>query len=220
MARHALQEHRVDVALVAGLHRPEHVVRAKKVDVLVDQDHDLQIAIDGQCGQPGQATAESGREPGRALNTLPKEGSELPAAGVYSTVSDVFRFVEMLRLGGALDGTRILSPLTIDLATRIHTGDKPNDLWAFAREARGWDEFPANLGLGFFVRGEGLHPVPHGTLASPRSFGHIGAGSTVFWVDPVREVSFICLTAGLLDETHSLQRWQRLSDMALSAVVK
>ncbi|MBW1686520.1 MAG: serine hydrolase [Deltaproteobacteria bacterium] len=84
---------------------------------------------------------------------------------------------------------------------------------------RGWDEYPAVLGLGFFLRGEGLFPMPFGLTASPRSFGGLGSGSTMFWVDPERELVFVCLTSGLLEESRNIERLQQLSDLALSALV-
>lgn len=153
-----------------------------------------------------------------ALNTLLDEAAEIPGGGAVSTTYDVFRWAEALRRGGALDGVRILSPALLDLATRNHTGQEPNHLFDCLREARGWDEYPAFLGLGFFLRGEGIFPMPFGLTASPRSFGGLGAGSTMFWVDPERDLVFVCLTAGLLEESRSFERLQRLSDLVLSAV--
>jgi hypothetical protein len=41
----------------------------------------------------------------------------------------------------------------------------------------------------------------------------------MFWVDPEREIVFVCLTAGLLEESRNIDRLQRLSDLVLSAVV-
>lgn len=155
-----------------------------------------------------------------AHNDLLHEGSEMPGVGVLTTVHDYYRFAEMLRRGGELDGTRILSPLTVDLATTNYTGDKVNELWTVAREDRGWDDFPAFLSMGFYLRGTGVFPQYFGTLASPRTFGHAGAGSTVFWVDPARDMSFVGFTAGLLEESYNIERWQRLSDIALSSIVK
>ena len=83
----------------------------------------------------------------------------------------------------------------------------------------GWDEFPAFLGLTFFLRGTGIFPHWFGNLNSPGTFGAVGAGSTVFWVDPERDLTFVCLTAGLLEETHNVDRFQRLSDLVSSAVI-
>ena len=43
--------------------------------------------------------------------------------GLVSTAADYFRFTEMLRRGGELDGTRILEPETVALMTRDHLPD-------------------------------------------------------------------------------------------------
>jgi len=154
-----------------------------------------------------------------AFNFLLKEDTEIPAGGAVSTTADIFRWAEALRCGGVLDGMRILSPAILELATTNHTGLRPNNLWNYARELRGWDEFPAFLGLSFFLRGSGIFPTYFGTLASPGTFGGIGAGSALFWVDPERDLTFVCLTAGLLEESHSLERFQRLSDLVHAAVI-
>ena len=153
------------------------------------------------------------------FNVLLQEGSEIPGGGAVSTAMDIFRFAEMLRCGGELDGARILSPAIIQLATTNHTGTRPNNLWNYAREARGWDEFPAFLGLSCFLRGTGIFPTYFGTMASPGTFGGVGAGATMFWVDPERDLTFVCLTAGGLEEANSMERFQRLSDLVLAAAV-
>jgi CubicO group peptidase (beta-lactamase class C family) len=154
-----------------------------------------------------------------AFNMIVQEDSEIPAAGAFSTAADLFRFAEALRQGGELDGARILSPAIIRLATTVHTGTRRNSLWDYALEMRGWDEFPAFIGLTFFLRGSGIFPHWFGNLNSPGTFGSVGAGSTLFWVDPERALTFVCLTAGLLEETRSVDRFQRLSDLVSSAVV-
>ncbi|VAW00916.1 Beta-lactamase class C and other penicillin binding proteins [hydrothermal vent metagenome] len=154
-----------------------------------------------------------------AFDNILDEKAEIPAAGAFSTAIDFCRFAEMLRRGGEIDGTRLLSPLTVELATRNQTGQMSNDAWVFAREFRGWDEFPAYLGLGFYLRGEGMFPQYYGSLASPGTFGHAGVGSMVFWVDPVRDMTFVGMTAGLMEESYSIERWQRLSDIALASIV-
>jgi len=154
-----------------------------------------------------------------AFNFLLTEETEIPGGGAVSTAADILRFAEALRCGGELDGVRILSPAIIELATTNHTGLRPNSLWNYARELRGWDEFPAFLGLSFFLRGTGIFPTYFGTLASPGTFGAIGAGSTLFWVEPERDLTFVCLTAGLLEESYSMERFQRLSDLVLAAVI-
>ena len=146
--------------------------------------------------------------------------SEIPAGGYVSTASDMYRFCEMLRRGGALDGVRILSPATIALVQINQTGDQPNSLFDYTYDFRGWKPFPARLGLGFFLRGEGVYPTPFGSLASPRTFGGLGAGSNVFWVDPVRDLAYAYLSCGLMEDSYSIERHQRLSDLVLSALVE
>lgn len=152
-------------------------------------------------------------------NTLGPE-SEVPAGGYTTTIHDFARFAEALRSGGALDGHRVLSPLTLDLATRNYTGRMPNDLWNYAVEARGWPVFPAYLGLGFFLRGKGLHPTPFGSLATPRTFGGVGAGSTAFFVDPERDLFYAFLSTGLLEESRSMERHQCLADLVFASIVE
>jgi CubicO group peptidase (beta-lactamase class C family) len=146
-----------------------------------------------------------------------EERAEMPWVGAVSSVPDLVRFAEMLRRGGALDGARILSPALLDQATRNRTGERPNELYQQLALARGWEPYPAYIGLGFFLRGEAICPHQFGTLASPRTFGHTGAGSTIFWVDPQRELTFVCLSAGVINEGDNIERFQRLSDLALAA---
>ncbi len=153
-----------------------------------------------------------------ATNVLFEEETEVPAGGVFSTVADIYRFSEMLRRGGELDGVRLLSPAIVKLALTNHTGMHSNDLYDYAREMYGWPEWPAFLGLSFFLRGVGAFPTPLGMTTSPNTFAGLGAGSTVFWVDPERDLTFVCFTAGLLEEGASMLRFQRLSDMVVAAV--
>ncbi len=154
-----------------------------------------------------------------AWNVMLQPETEIPAGGYVTTISDFARFAEMLRNGGELDGARVLSPATLEFATRNQTGDMPNDIWDYAVGARGWPVFPAYLGLGFFLRGEGTHPTPLGSLASPRSFGGVGAGSTAFHVDPEKELSYAFLSTGLMEETRSTERHQRLSDLVHASLI-
>ncbi|HUJ52047.1 MAG TPA: serine hydrolase domain-containing protein [Steroidobacteraceae bacterium] len=146
-----------------------------------------------------------------------EEDAEMPWVGVASTVSDMLRFAEMLRRHGELDGARILSPATLELATRNWTGEKPNELTRARYEQRGWRPEPAYMGLGFALRGTALCHHLFGTLASSGTFGNHGAGSTLYWIDPERELCFVCLTAGVMDSLDNIERFQRLSDIAISA---
>ncbi|HYB98972.1 MAG TPA: serine hydrolase domain-containing protein [Candidatus Limnocylindrales bacterium] len=148
------------------------------------------------------------------------EKFEMPAGGFLTTAHDFYRFAECFRRGGELDGKRLLSPSTIRLMTTNQTGDLPNSLWDFARTMLGWPLFPAYLGYGFFVRGEGAYfPTPFGLMSSPSTFGGFGAGSNCFWIDPERDLIYVFLSAGLMRETKSTPRHQRLSDLVQAALV-
>jgi CubicO group peptidase (beta-lactamase class C family) len=152
-----------------------------------------------------------------SMNFLITEASELPAGGAVSTVNDVFLFAEMLRKGGEHNGRRILSPASIRTATTNQTGEMTNHLMDYMREMYGWPSFPAYLGLSFFLRGDGVFPSPFGLQTSSGTYGGLGAGSAIFWIDPERDLTFVCLSAGLMEEGKSFLRFQRLSDLAVSA---
>jgi CubicO group peptidase (beta-lactamase class C family) len=148
-----------------------------------------------------------------------EEHAEMPWVGIVSTVPDMFRFVEMLRRDGELDGRRILSPAILELSRRNWTGDKPNELEMQRRRDLGWEVAPATIGLGFAMRGAAMCHHLFGTLASPGTFGNYGAGTTLFWVDPERDLTFVCLSAGVMESNANVERFQRLSDIVISAAV-
>jgi len=148
-----------------------------------------------------------------------EEDAEMPWVGLASTVPDLLRFAEMLRRGGELDGSRILSPAMLELATRNWTGEKPNELYKALFEQRGWPPAPAYLGLGFALRGTAMCHHLYGTLTSPGTFGNYGAGSALYWVDPTRELTFVCLSAGVMNSLDNIERFQRLSDIAVAAAL-
>lgn len=154
-----------------------------------------------------------------AMNIFANDEMELPSGGGVSTAMDVFLFSEMLRRGGELNGTRLLSPETVKLAITNQTGDMVNHLHDYMREMYGWPEYPAYIGLSFFLRGDGIFPHPFGLNTSPHTYGGLGAGSTMFWIDPERDLTFVFLSAGLLEEGRSYMRLQRLSDLVISSVV-
>ena len=147
-------------------------------------------------------------------------GSQMPGAGYTTTAGDFYKFVDLLRGGGARGDFRLLSPAMIELASRNYTGDMPNSLLDYALGLRNWLPWPAYHGLGFFVRGERLTPGPLPNLGRSGTFGGWGSGTSVFWVEPNRDTCFVLITVGSLEDTDHLQRSQRLGDMALAAVTE
>ncbi len=144
---------------------------------------------------------------------------EAPHVGCAASCDNIWRFAEMLRRGGELDGVRILSPRTIEVARQVWTGDLYNEIYRGVAVRAGWEPPPAYMGLGFNVRGPKICHHQLGTLTSPETFGNYGAGSALFWVDPKLDVSFACLTAGVMTQAANIERFQKLSDIVVSAAI-
>ncbi len=148
-----------------------------------------------------------------------EEHAEMPWVGCVSTSKDMMRFTEMLRQGGVIEGRRVVSQALVRAAGTIWTGDKPNEFYASGIRAAGGIAPPGNIGLGFSVRGPQMGVSMFGSLASPGTFGAHGAGTTLFWVDPERDISFVGLMTGLMKTVDNLWRWQKLSDIVLTAAI-
>lgn len=142
------------------------------------------------------------RSPGSTEATLTDDPADSPYArprtmlsggsGLVSTAADYFRFAEMLRRGGELDGKRILGPRTIAYMTTNHLAGgqelaslAPPGIFSETR----YD------GVGF---GLGVHVVVDPVRAQvPTSVGEYGWGglaSTAFWVNPAEELVVVFLT--------------------------
>jgi CubicO group peptidase (beta-lactamase class C family) len=112
-------------------------------------------------------------------------------AGLVSSAHDYHRFSQLLLRGGELDGVRLLAPSTV---RRMATNHLPGgaDLATFGRPL--YAETPLR-GVGF---GLGLSTtidvVASGMAASPGDFGWGGLASTVFTVDPARELTMAFYT--------------------------
>jgi CubicO group peptidase (beta-lactamase class C family) len=109
------------------------------------------------------------------------------SGGIAASAYDVHRFAELLRRRGEVDGTRLLSPETVDLMTSNHLPGGA-DLRSFG--AKPAHDEPGNDGLGFglsvsVVIDPDRTPAPSGL----GSYGWSGAASTTFWVDPGRDLS-------------------------------
>ncbi|MFI7120328.1 serine hydrolase domain-containing protein [Amycolatopsis sp. NPDC049868] len=111
--------------------------------------------------------------------------------GLISTAHDYQRFTQMLLRGGELDGIRLLGPRTVDYMTQNHLPGG-SDLRGVVRS--GYGETGMNgvgFGLGFSVV---LDPMSTGTLGTAGEFAWGGAANTIFWVDPVEELTVLFFT--------------------------
>jgi CubicO group peptidase (beta-lactamase class C family) len=101
-------------------------------------------------------------------------------AGMLSTAEDYARFLQMLLNGGALNGVRLLSPTTVALMTRNHSGG------LYTANAPGM-----GFGLGFQLR---LDVGAAGVPGSVGDFGWGGAYHSTYWVDPREELVVVYFT--------------------------
>ncbi|MDZ7694161.1 MAG: serine hydrolase domain-containing protein [Balneolaceae bacterium] len=99
-------------------------------------------------------------------------------AGLLSTITDYGSFMQMLLNGGEFNGTRILSPKTVQLMHANHTGD----MYA-------WGDL--GFGLGFKVI-EDLGK--YGELGSKGAYGWGSAYYPTYWIDPKTDMAFLFLT--------------------------
>jgi len=123
-------------------------------------------------------------------------------AGLLSTAENYARFLQMTLNGGELNGTRILSPKTIELMTTSHLGDI---------------EFRAGtgFGLGYSVL-EDLGA--RGTLGSEGEYGWGGAYHSTYWVDPEEQLVVVYLTQ-IIPGT-GLDDYQKLRNGIYQAIIE
>ena len=100
-------------------------------------------------------------------------------AQLISTSDDYWRFCQMLLNGGKFDGTRFLSPLTVEMMSQDRLREPAS--------------MPDGRGFGF-----NFDVITDNTrLAYPASNGEFswaGLASTVFWIDPQQDLVVIMLT--------------------------
>ena len=98
--------------------------------------------------------------------------------GLVSTAPDYMRFCRMMLNGGELDGTRILSPKTVEFVQQNHL--RPGVEYAGGG---------AHFGLGFAVA------TRPGTseIGSIGSYSWGGAAGTIFWIDPVEDLAVVTM---------------------------
>jgi CubicO group peptidase (beta-lactamase class C family) len=142
-------------------------------------------------------------------NTPAGRAAGIPGGGGYGTARGMAAFYQMLAQGGALGGTRVLSPRMIEFVTRNFTGDRIDEYMGL----------PMNRGIGPHSRGE--FPVVRGlgAIAHPRTFGHGGVGSSYCWADPTSGVSFAFFSNCRQTELFHNQRMDLLSNLAHAAIL-
>ena len=106
--------------------------------------------------------------------------------GLVCTAADYLRFTEMLSREGELEGVRLLGSRTVRFMTRNHL---PGGVDIADIQSGGFAETTlegVGFGLGFAVV---LDPLPAKVPTSPGSYYWGGLASTVFWIDPMEELT-------------------------------
>ena len=111
-------------------------------------------------------------------------------SGLISTAKDYWRFCEMLRRGGQLEGIRILGPKTVQAMTMARLTPDIRD--------NGATEYPAShlypgqsFGLGFGVITD---PAQSQVISSQGEYSWGGIANTKFWIDPEEDLVVILMT--------------------------
>ncbi|MCL3819408.1 serine hydrolase domain-containing protein [Aeromicrobium wangtongii] len=154
------------------------------------------------------------------FNDVMTAEAEMPWVGAASTAADVYRLAELYRRGGELDGRRLLSQALVSRVTTNETFDWPNMLFADLADdpVNGFELGPGYYSYGFNLSGASVAPSMFGTLTSPATYGYHAGGTSLFWIDPVHDVTMVCLGVGVMPEPDAVFRYQHLSDLVIGSV--
>jgi CubicO group peptidase (beta-lactamase class C family) len=119
-------------------------------------------------------------------------------AGLLSTARDYARFLEMIRNGGILDGTRILAPRTVALMTTNQLGT-----------------LRTTPGLGFGLGFETIDRYGASGLSSVGAFGWGGAYGSSYRVDPDARLVMVLMLNQIPNRTELGQKFPTLVYQAL-----
>ena len=153
---------------------------------------------------------EDGRRQARRADEASAEfrRAGTPGGGGYATARAMAAFYQMMVQGGTLGGVRLLSPRMVEYVTRNFTGDRVDQNMMM----------PMHRGIGPHSRGLTDTIRGLGSLASPRTFGHGGVGSSYCWGDPDSGVSFAYLTNSRIPDPWHAQRMDVISNCVHSAI--
>ena len=143
-------------------------------------------------------------------NTRAWRAAGVPGGGGYGTATGMAALYQMLLAGGVLNGSRVLGPRVIQFATRNHTDDRVDENMGM----------PMHRGLGPHVRGTTSTIRGLGTIASPSTYGHGGAGTSYSWADPESGVSFSYLSNCMAPEPWHSIRLDQVSNIVHGSIVE
>ena len=125
--------------------------------------------------------------------------------GLVSTLGDYFRFAEMMRRKGELDGVRLLGRKTVEYMTCNHL---PGDLADMGQPVFTETSYEGiGFGLGVSVM---LNPAEAKVMGSPGEYAWGGYASTAFWIDPQEDMTVIFLTQLIPSSAYQIRRQLRV----------
>jgi CubicO group peptidase (beta-lactamase class C family) len=142
-------------------------------------------------------------------NSAPYRRAGIPSSGGHATARALAAFYQLMANGGELNGRRLFSRRLVEYVTRNHTGDMLDHGMGM----------PMHRGLGVHVRGTTDRIRGLGTLASPRTFGHGGVGSSYCWADPDSGVSFAYISNSRVPDPWHSRRLDLVSNLVHAAIV-
>jgi CubicO group peptidase (beta-lactamase class C family) len=151
---------------------------------------------------------------GLMINRRAVRQAVIPAASVSATARDLARLYAALARGGELDGVRVLSAATLQLALRPSSdGETDRYLklpvrWSEGFQLGGSRGGPERLG--------GRHS-PLGQRSSPGAFGHNGSYVCIGWADPDRDLAVGYVTSRLVSRAAGARHMAEVSDAILAA---
>ncbi len=125
------------------------------------------------------------------------------ASGLVSTMADYLRFCEMLRRGGELGGARLLGPKTLRLMRSNHLPGQKDLHQASTSMFSDANYAGVGFGLGFAMN---IDVAKTGLTGSLGSYWWGGLASTLFWIDPVEDLSVVFFTQLIPSSLYPIRR--------------
>lgn len=159
------------ISRVTGIHGEEYIRRnILKPLGMNDTDFDVhEDWLDRTCFVFDWEKEKSSQKPGANQNPPPRTDG-----GIYSTLSDLWKFGQMILDGGTFNGNRIISRKSLEYMTRNHL--KPNTP-AFHWGAK-YQDFKHGLGFNLLLS----------ELLTPGTFNHEGYGRSALYIDPAEKM--------------------------------
>jgi CubicO group peptidase (beta-lactamase class C family) len=134
-----------------------------------------------------------------AFNRRDVHAAEIPAANGITNARTLARIYSSLI--SEVDGVRLLKPATVEKVRTLVTPENEPDACLI---------MPTTFGMGFMVHG------PFSLFGGPGSFGHPGAGGSVAFALPEKEMGFAYVMNQMATNLANDFRAQRLAESAVA----